>query len=80
MGGSYNQGNTVTDHVPSQVTSPQVHSVQTDSWVPSYVINNDQFNGNTNQGDINALQFHNNQHSGKSLQVTFKVAVKISIT
>ena len=72
LGDSYNQGNTVTDNVPGQVTSPQVHSVQTDSQVPSYVINNDQFNGNTNQGDINALQFHNNQHSGKLLQVNLQ--------
>ena len=72
LGGSYNQGNTVTDHVPSQVTSPQVHSVQTGSQVPSNVINNDQFNGNTNQCDINALQFHNNQHSGKLLKVNLQ--------
>ena len=72
MGGSYNQGNTVTDHVPKQVTSPQVCSTQTGSQVPSYVINNDRFNGNTSQGDINALQFHNNQHSGKLLQVNLQ--------
>ena len=72
LGGSYNQGNTITDHVPGQVTSPQVHSMQTGSQVPSYVINNDLFNGNINQGDINALQFHNNQHSGKLLQVNLQ--------
>ena len=70
--GSYNQGNTVTDHVPSQITSPHVCSVETGSQVPSYVTNNDQFNGNTNQGDINLLQFQKSNHSGKLLQVNLQ--------
>ena len=46
--------------------------MQTGNQVPSYVINKDQFNGNVNQSDINALQFHNNQHSGKLLQVNLQ--------
>ena len=46
--------------------------MQTGSQVPSYVITDDRFNGNINQGDINALQFHSNQHGGKSLQVNLQ--------
>ena len=46
--------------------------MQTGIQVPSYVIDNDRFSGNTNQGDLNALQFRNNQHSGKLLQVNLQ--------
>ena len=69
LGGSFYQGNTVTDCVTSQVASPQVHNMQIGSQVPSYIINNDRFDGNINKGDSNTLQFHNSQHSGRLLQV-----------
>ena len=68
MGGSYNQGNMVTEHDPSQVNSLQVNNMQIGSQVPSYVVNNGAFKDNTNRGDFNALQFPNDQHNDKSLR------------
>ena len=52
LGGSYNQGNIVNEHVPSQVNSPQVNNMQIGSQVPSYVVNNGTFNDNTNWGNF----------------------------
>ena len=47
LGGSYNQCNMVTEHVPSQVNSLQINNMHIVSHVPSYVVNNGTFN-NTN--------------------------------
>ena len=80
LGGSYNQGNMVTEHVLSQVNSAPVNSMQPGCQVHSYVGNNCIFNGNINQGDFNALQFHNDQHNGKSLQVNFQSSNKTQNT
>ena len=80
MGGSYNQGNMVTEHVLSQINSPQVNNMQIGSQVPSYVVNNGAFNDNTNQGDFNTVQICNDQYNDKSHQVNFKVAIRPKIT
>ena len=48
LGGSYNQGNMVTEHVPSHINSPQVNNMQIGSQVPSCVFNNGTFKDNTN--------------------------------
>ena len=79
MGGSYNQGNMVPEHVPSQVNSLQVNNMHIGSQVPSYVVNNGAFNDNTNWPDFNVLQLHKDQDNDKSLQVNFQVAINPKI-
>ena len=66
----------VNEHVPSQVNISQVNNMYIGSHVPSYVVNNGAFKDNTNQGDCNALQFHNDQHNDKSEPCTSSIFSK----
>ena len=48
LGGFYDQCKMVTEHIPSLVNNLHMNNMHVGSQVPSYVVNNDTLNDNTN--------------------------------